>query len=182
MAKPERANSDGVSKAFDPRFSRAFQPGYDARVHREEPPQASPRIEQSTTERRDPAAPRVPAEGAPKFAVSESPATKNDTEGSPGEWLTSDNDGPSPVTWWRRINPWFLPLWGLGIAFIVLGIVAVVFSIEWQNAAYQGIEGGQYYFVLMNVVMQGASLLVALGLATLTSTLVIQAARWRFRA
>ncbi len=181
MAESERPNPDGVSKEFDPRFSRAFQPGFDARVHREEPPQASPRNEQGTNQRRDPVEPQRTVDGVPSFAVTVQAATMSDSERSSGERTSSEFSDLYPIAWWRRVNPWFLVLWGLGVTFIALGGLTAVFSVEWQNEAFQGIDGGQIYFVLINMAMQGAPLLVVLGLATLTSTVVIQAARWHRR-
>jgi hypothetical protein len=168
------SESEGVSKSFDPRFSRAFQPGYDERVHREEPPAAVARDE-----------PRVQGNGAassrdesPMFAVPAASGTTGElVEGSAGDG-PADEDAAYPAPWWRRVNPWFLVLWGLGLAFIVVAIVAIKLAIDWQSATFDGGVEGQFYYILMNMTMQGAPLLIVLGLATLTSTVVIQAARW----
>ncbi len=171
------SEAEGVSKSFDPRFSRAFQPGYDARVHREEPPAAGlrdePRSDRSGADRQ--------ANEAPTFAVSEPVGSATDSEAGLAAQDSAEDEELYPTAWWHRVNPWFLVLWGLGIAFMVAGIVLITQAIELQDTASQGANQSFAFFVFMQTAAQGAPMLIVLGLATLTSTAVIQAARWRRR-
>lgn len=169
------SESEGVSKSFDPRFSRAFQPGYDPRVHREEPPRNplrdEPRSEQALAAHE--------ADGVPIFAVSAPADLTDGAVGSAARHDAAGDDELVPREWWRRVNPWYLLLWALGVAFIVAGIVAAVSAVELQNPVFQSQEQSMVYFLLMQMTMQGAPMFIALGAATLTSTAVIQAARWQ---
>lgn len=155
------ADSEGVSKRFDPRFSPAFQPGYDARVHREEPPSAplreEPRADWSDvrTER-------------PVFALPESEATVINDE-------VAMDEGALP--WWRGFNPWFIVLWVLGIAFIIGALSASQLLQSFVQLSTDTSPAFASYVYQM--VTLGSPMLIVLGLATLTSTIVILAARWR---
>lgn len=161
--------SEGVSKRFDPRFSPAFQPGYDPRVHREAPPAAPLREEPRrgwTEAGRD-----LPEEREefPIFAIPESAGTE-------AEEATLEEVEPAP--WWRRFNPWLVLLWVIGVAFILGGIWFVSAIEGWSRTQQTGFDS-----YLMSLIYQmswlGVPLLIVLGLATLTSTVVILAARWR---
>ncbi len=177
------SESEGVSKSFDPRFSRAFQPGYDPRVHREEPPGAvqrqEPRIE------RGPAsglADRAQVDGAPVFAVP-GPADAADVvpaRSATDRPVVADEDA-YPAAWWRRVNPWYVLLWALGAVFIAAGFSAILIAVEMQNPGSQGVQKTMAYYAVMQVLAQGSPMFIVLGVATLTSTAVIQAARWQRR-
>jgi hypothetical protein len=157
------AETEGVSKRFDPRFSPAFQPGYDPRVHREEPPSAPLRDEPSTGW----------AETRPERFEYALP------EPVEPELADEPEEEPEPVAWWRRFNPWLVVLWVLGVVFILAGLGLIHFVADWTQ---NGQQGGDYQSYLMSVMLQmawfGAPMLITLGLATLTSTVVILAARW----
>lgn len=156
------ADPDGVSKRFDPRFSPAFQPGYDPRVHREEPPSVPLREEprRDWPETRD---------EFPIFAIPEEPEIEAD-----GVMV----DDAEPAPWWRQVNRWIVALWAIGVAFILAGVAVMGFVIDWAGSAQQ--VGFDYVAsILMQSLMSGAPMLIVLGLATLTSTVVILAARWR---
>jgi hypothetical protein len=171
------AETEGVTRRFDPRFSPAFQPGYDPRVHREEPPSAplreEPRRDWPET-RRDVEQSRRDApdtrDGLSIFAIPDDAAEE------PAGVVAEDAE---PAPWWRRVNPWFVVLWVLGAVFILGGVWLVSVVEAWSQAS-QGFDGGGF---LVSMIIQiswiGVPMLITLGLATLTSTVVILAARWR---
>lgn len=170
------AETEGVTRRFDPRFSPAFQPGYDPRVHREEPPSAPLREEPRAdwTEPRRPVAEPRGSAGDPRdefsiFAVPE------DLAEEPGDAVLEDVE---PQPWWRRVNPWFLVLWVLGVVFILVGASIMSFVFDWANSPQRQAEFGFATSILMQSTLWGAPMLIVLGLATLTSTVVILAARW----
>lgn len=177
------SEAEGVSKSFDPRFSRAFQPGYDPRVHREEPPGAvrreEPRIERASATA---VADGAQADEAPVFAV---PGPADTADGvlarSAADRTADDDDDAYPIAWWRRVNPWYFLLWALGAVFIAAGIAAVMVAVGLQTVTYQTPDQSMANFIIMQMTMQGAPMLIVLGIATLTSTAVIQAARWQRR-
>jgi hypothetical protein len=178
-------------RRFDPRFSPAFQPGYDARVHREAPPSSplreGPRDDWSLAGR-GVSAPADPVsrtflpvtEGGdavetgadfPIFALPEDTAEAPDTDLEPEE--------TEPVAWWRRINPWLFVLWALGIAILL-------FAFQFANAVFEGAfqpnpndPGGYFMSMLPQMVIFGLPSLLCLGLATFVTPFVILAARWR---
>jgi hypothetical protein len=160
-----------VSRRFDPRFSPAFQPGYDPRVHREEPPSA-PLREEPRRDWDELRAPQSPDAPRPAFDLAEF---------DQGEPVETDVDlAPiEPVPWWRRFNPWLVLLWLLGVGFILVGLWLMSFAaLAFRSSEPTGADG---YLLSMLAQMSffGAPMVITLGLATLTSTVVILAARWR---
>jgi hypothetical protein len=154
------AETDGVSKRFDPRFSPAFQPGYDPRVHREEPPSAPLREEPSIGW----------AESRPERLEYALPAPVAPEAGD------EEEDEPEPVAWRLRFNPWLVVLWVLGVVFI-LGAFWFASMVEtWSQSPQQ--NGGLFVSMIIQMTWIGVPMLITLGLATLTSTVVILAARW----
>ncbi|MBB5632982.1 hypothetical protein BKA04_001205 [Cryobacterium mesophilum] len=163
-------DSGGVSKQFDPRFSPAFQPGYDPRVHREEPPRGPLREESA-----------IPstgiAPGVPDFAVPE-PEVEPVT--GPASVAPAVAEGETHArAWWQRLNPWIIVLWALGVVFIAAGIGFLFLVAEWQRTSGFGGVDGYLVSLLAQLTFFGSPMLVVLGLATLTSTVVILAFRWR---
>ena len=171
------SEAEGVSKSFDPRFSRAFQPGYDARVHREEPPAA--------LQRDEPSADQVGAsghlDGSPTFAVPEPTSSVSDAAGRTAQLERDEGDELYARVWWRRVNPWFIVLWVLGVAFILAGLGLVQLASAMSEPSAQIGFQGFFFSMLYQMAWIGTPMLVILGLATLTSTVVIQAARWQSR-
>ncbi|HEY9497952.1 MAG TPA: hypothetical protein VIQ78_02900 [Terrimesophilobacter sp.] len=166
------SDPDGVSRRFDPRFSPAFQPGYDPRVHREEPPSA-PLREEPRRDWDELRAPRPEPATRPVFDVVES------GQDEPAE-IDVDLAPAEPLPWWRRFNPWLVVLWLLGLGFILGGLWLTSFAaLAFRSGEPQG--GADAYLLSMLAQMSffGAPMFVTLGLATLTSTVVILAARWR---
>ena len=168
------SDPDGVSRRFDPRFSPAFQPGYDPRVHREEPPRAAlreePRADWDVLR-----APQRPEPATrPAFDLAEFGL------GEPAEIEGDDLADVETPPWWRRFNPWLVVLWLLGLGFILGGLWLTSFAaLAFRSGEPQG--GADAYLLSMLAQMSffGAPMFVTLGLATLTSTVVILAARWR---
>ena len=177
MSETESQGREGLSRRFDPRYSPAFQPGYDPRVHRETPRSAPLRDEPV----RDWPESRRDAPGAARemleirddlsiFALPEESATE------PDEVAVEEVE---PAPWWRRINPWFIALWAIGVVFILAG-VRLVSSVEALSRGPQGFgDGGFFVSMLIQMSWIGVPILIGLGLATITSTVVIMAARWR---
>ncbi|HEU4850472.1 MAG TPA: hypothetical protein VFS93_08680, partial [Terrimesophilobacter sp.] len=108
-------------------------------------------------------------DGLSLFAIPE------DAAGEPGVMAFED---VGPVSRWRRINPWFFVLWALGLAFVLAGAAVMSFVVEWVNSPQQQAGFGFASSVLMQSTLWGAPMLIVLGLATITSTIVILAARW----
>lgn len=182
MSEPEGASTEGlsregVSRRFDPRFSPAFQPGYDPRVHREAPPSAPLREEPGRdwpearhdelgADRETP----DPGDGLSIFALPEDRSTE------PDDVLLEEVE---PAPWWRRINPWFIALWAIGVVFI-LGGLWLLSTVEIWSQGPQAFGGGSFFVsILLQMSLFGVPILLGLGLATITSTVVIMAARWR---
>lgn len=167
---------DGVSRRFDPRFSPAFQPGYDPRVHREEPPSA-PLREEPRRDWNDLRSPQRPEPVArPAFDLAEFGL------GELGEEVEMESDedaSAEPLPWRRRFNPWLVVLWVLGVAFILAGFWLIDIAARgFQSGEPMGGADSYLMSLLSQMVFFGSPMLVALGLATLTSTVVILAARW----
>lgn len=177
MSESEGLSKEGVSRRFDPRFSPAFQPGYDPRVHREAPPSAPLREEPGRdwpeTRREVPGAAREIVETHDDlsiFALPENHAPEVDD-------VAVEEAEPAP--WWRRINPWFIALWVIGVVFI-LGGMWFLSAVEAWTQGPGGYGGGSFFAsILMQMSLVGVPMLIGLGLATVTSTVVIMAARWR---
>lgn len=180
------SESGGVSKQFDPRFSPAFQPGYDPRVHREEPPRDLTREDVI-------AAGGAPLGSAPHgsaplgsapiehpvFAIPGSEGS--DVAGTvPTSGLSDPVTEPQVRAWWQRINPWLILLWVLGIAFIGAGVGLIYLSMPSVSGGgdYYGNSSNLMFFMLQSAYF-GSPLLIVLGLATITSSVVILANRWR---
>jgi hypothetical protein len=177
MSESEGRGNQGLSKRFDPRFSPAFQPGYDPRVHREAPPSVplreEPRRDWPETRRDVPEA-LVDETGSSEFSIFAIPEESADEP-----VLTVDEDA-EPTPWWRRINPWFIVLWALGIAIVLLAFQLA--NAVFDTAFLQGQNNGNLgYFVSMlpQMVIFGLPSLICLGLATFVTPFVILAARWR---
>ena len=177
------ADSEGVSKRFDPRFSPAFQPGYDARVHREEPP-SSPLREEPRADRSDLRTPQRPEPvarpefGRPEFALAEFGLGELGLD-EPSETESGDPVSAEPLPWWRRFNPWFVVLWVLGVVFIGIGMFGIQLLTDGTLMRAYASGGNQFISMLFQTIMLGSPMLIVLGLATLTSTIVILAARWK---
>ena len=94
--------------------------------------------------------------------------------------VAEEPDGvEEPAAWWKRINPWIIVLWVLGVVFIVSGI-----AIIYLTAGLSTTFGGNGYpsfpeSLFYQMALSGAPLLIVLGLATLTVSIVIFAIRWR---
>lgn len=177
MSESGSPSSEGLSRRFDPRFSPAFQPGYDPRVHRETPPSAPLREEPV----RDWPETRRDALGTAREAVE----SGDDLSifALPGQPATEAHeiavDEADPVPWWRRINPWFFALWSIGVVLILCG-VWFLSAVEAWTRGPEGFGGGSFFAsILMQMSLIGVPMLIGLGLATMTSTVVIMAARWR---
>lgn len=183
---------EGLSRRFDPRFSPAFQPGYDPRVHREAPPAAPLRQEprRDWPETRGAATQAGSREAGPvdvglagsgsagsgtdEFSIF---AITGETVGEPEDLAFEE---PEPAPWWRRINPWLIVLWILGIAIVLLAFQLA--NVVFDAAFLQGQNSGNLgYFVSMlpQMVIFGLPSLICLGLATFVTPFVILAARWR---
>ena len=166
---------DGVSRRFDPRFSPAFQPGYDPRVHREEPPSA-PLREEPRRDWNDPRSPQRPEQVIrPAFDLAEFGLV----EPVEAEAEVDDLASVEPPPWWHRFNPWLVVLWALGIAFMGGGWYLAQLLADGSLVSIDGAQWSQFASFVYQTVMLGTPMLVVLGLATLTSTVVILAARWR---
>ncbi len=185
MSETESRRDEGLSKRFDPRFSPAFQPGYDPRVHREEPPASALREEP----RRDWPATRVaaPVRGR-DWSVPEADGVKAApdefsifavAEGAAVEQAVGGDEEVEPASWWHRINPWYIVLWALGIAIILLALqlAAVVAEGAFQPNPNEPV--GFFVSMLPQMVIFGLPSLICVGLATFVTPFIILAARWR---
>jgi hypothetical protein len=170
------SESEGVSRRFDPRFSPAVQPGYDPQVHREVPPSAPLREEPSRdwpeTRLEAPGTRRDEPDGADEFSLF---ALPGDRAVDPDEVIVEE---PEPTPWWRRVNPWFIALWAIGLIFLLGGVWLVTVIDELNRNPPQG-DGGYFPSLIFQMLWIGVPMLMVLGLATLTAPVVIMAARWR---
>ena len=190
------SDRDSAQPGFDPRFDPAFQPGYDPLLHRPK----------SVFVRR--AADRVTgSQGAiPRTAESPDTDTQYDSAGDdalrghaaglggadsnvagaehqlaedafPTETESSIQD---PPPWWRRANPYLLALGVLGVVFIAAGFFIANAGIESMRNGFDGGPGQDAFVAQMfaQIGLFGTPMLIALGLATLTSAVVILAVRW----
>lgn len=177
---------DGAN-GFDPRFSPQFQPGFDARVHREEPStvtrepvtnraadslitRPARRAQDSsgtdTGDDPDPAATDTPA-GAASASASPAAASRSNA-------ADSATDEHEPQAWWRRVNPYL-------VALAVVGVGLIGASVGWMAWVYSLANGqySQFDYIIVQFAMFGAPIMCAVGVATLVSILVILAVRWR---
>ena len=173
---------DSAQPGFDPRFDPAFQPGYDPQLHRKESlfsrmPSAAGTFGTATRQDDPPLASGVvsgvgsetrPTAGERPTAVAGFPAEE---ELAVGE----------PAPWWRRANPYLLALGALGVIFIATGFALANAAAEGMRTGFSGGPGDDGFFWQMfwQMTLWGAPMLIVLGLATLSSIVVILAARWR---
>lgn len=112
-------------------------------------------------------------DAASSTARGRASAVENDPE------FSRPADDIEPLAWWRRVNPWLIVLWVLGAVFVVAPFVIVALLQDVTNS----LQNQQVWDYFLNMVMQmvwfGAPMMVVLGLATLTSTVVILALQWR---
>ena len=183
-------------RRIDPRFSPAFQPGYDPLTHRREPPSAPLREESSGGWDDGSVDGWAESSGAPAGAESRfapSLAGSNTAAsvvgagnavgalGVAGQRILAEqpDEDDEPAAWWRRINPWIIVLWVLGVAFIVGGIAFTYLLGGMTDPFGQNASSGYVISALFQMAMFGVPLLIVLGLATITASFVILAIRWR---
>ena len=173
---------ESAQPGFDPRFDPAFQPGYDPLVHRKESLFSRlPSVASTFGTTRQDDLPLV--SGVVSGVGSERPAA------GPVERITAvDGFAPEdellvgdPAPWWRRVNPYLLALGALGVIFIMTGFGLVNTAAEGMRAGFNSNPGDDSFFWQMfwQMSLFGAPMLVVLGLATLSSIVVILAVRWR---
>ncbi len=156
--------------AFDPRFDPAFQRGYDGPAG--EPARTSPA-------RPAPEARTAPVRSSPDPRTM--PVVASDSGGDPAavsrapERMPSfDDDAPDEER--RRVNPWFIALAALSAALILGGLYLVsqlrdLFA-NTQNSA-------DFDYVVLQVMIIGAPILIGLGIATAIGLLFALALRRR---
>lgn len=185
MSETESRRDEGLSKRFDPRFSPAFQPGYDPRVHREAPPSAPLRDGPlrdwpearvaAPAQRRDWSAPQADGVSAEpdEFSIYTVPGSAEVEQAVVGV------EDIEPAPWWRRINPWFVVLWALGIAIILLALLVANVIAEGAFQPNPNEPVGFFVSMLPQMVIFGLPSLICVGLATFVTPFIILAARWR---
>jgi hypothetical protein len=143
--------SNDAQDGFDPRFDAAFQRGFDGPVT-DAPPMSKLTATQSDVER---AAPIVAIDGDdPSFVAA---------------------DDPNQVQP-RKLNPFLVALGVLSVALIVGGIWAAQFARESFLTVNLSTD---IDYVTLQMVIFGAPLAIAIGIATAVGLLFILAQRWR---
>ena len=172
-------------RRIDPRFSPAFQPGYDPHTHRREPP-STPLREETTGGWDDgPVDDWAESSGAPAGATAA--GANSLAQYSPGladqriraEQAERAEPDVDPAAWWQLINPWIVVLWALGAAFIIGGVAISVAIVGGVGAITGDTFPGYAASALFQMAWFGVPLLIVLGLATITASFVILAIRWR---
>ncbi|HRN29004.1 MAG TPA: hypothetical protein PK781_06230 [Terrimesophilobacter sp.] len=181
MARPSQGDK---SKRFDPRFNPEFQPGYDPRTHRAAPtevwrepvtrPSKGAVITRPTTRAAD-AAPG-PSEQSGQSAATDTVRQGEAVPVAAREAAENAADGAdeSPE-WWRRLNPFLVALGAAGVALIGL-------SVGWMMWVYEAASNPftqQTDYLIMQFALYGAPVLLAAGVLTLVSILVVLAVRYR---
>jgi hypothetical protein len=145
---------------FDPRFDRAFQPGYDGPLAATRPTQ---RAAGATTIGPVPTSRVAPDALAP---VSAPVVEKSET----GEATT---DEPT-----RRINPFLIPLGLIAVALLAGGLF--LFS-RLRVLVTEGQIGADVDYVSVQALVYATPLLIVLGIATGIGLLFLLASRWERR-
>ncbi len=178
-------NPSGERRRIDPRFSPAFQPGYDPHAHRREPPSAP--LREETTGGWDDGTVDGWGESADTPAGEPVGVANRPAQHSPeiaGQRIRTEraertDQDSEPAAWWQRINPWIIVLWALGAAFVIGG-VAISFAVVGGAGAITGDTfPGYAVSALFQMAWFGVPLLIVLGLTTITASFVILAIRWR---
>ena len=174
----DEAKPANPRRRFDPRFSPEFQPGYDPHAQRREPPTAPLRDE--TSGGWDDGSVDSPSinPGADSYAANRPGADLPVPADSSG--LVDEPDATDePAAWRQRTNPWIIVLWVLGVVFIAGGIATIYvvagMSSTFSANGFPGFPESLFY----QMALSGAPMLIVLGLATVTASIVVFAIRWR---
>ena len=177
--------SDSTSgRSVDPRFDPAFQPGYDPQS---DPTRAArvPSYSEMTDSARfqpgrvvEPPRARYTTEPIVRSENGQTAVGAEIDSAAPGPFLESDPAQPvSP-----RRNPFLIALCVIGVILFALGAYFAQQLLDPKSVAVVAAAGGSTitYFAPQLLVF-GAPLLMALGVAVLCSVLCIHAVHWRGR-
>lgn len=182
---------EGVAQRpeFDPRFPKAFQPGYDASVDgaRRSVLRTSASAPAAAAEEREVLAestPEPPDASAP-VVVTATPTVVS-APGAPLAVLASDPaEEPEPhvdrPVWWRRINPWVAALAAGGLVLILVGLWWGRVILEGSFIQSSREFGNEWATFMYQWSILGLPLVIAVGVLMLALAGLVLALRWRPR-